>query len=97
MFRENMAGKSWKILNVFFLLVFLFISTCICLFHTEAPLGNDPYCPACKFKNSAIATAQIDIYQLPILEIIETLQLADEILYEAIAHPLLTARSPPLL
>lgn len=93
----HMVGRGWKILNVLFLLTFLFLSTGICLFHTEPPLGKDPFCPACKFQNSVLATAQIDFFQLPILVVFEPIRLTGETPYEAGALLLLAARGPPLV
>jgi hypothetical protein len=91
-----MVGRSWKILNIFFLLIFLLLSSCISLFHTEKPLGYDPLCPACRFQHSTLATAQIDFVQLPTAVVLETVQAPHEIFYEAAALPLLAARAPPL-
>ncbi len=71
---ENMIGRSWKILNILFLLIFLLLSTCIGLLHTENPLGYDPLCPACRFQHSTLATAQIDVVQLPTAVVLETVQ-----------------------
>jgi hypothetical protein len=91
-----MVRRSWKILNIVFLLTFLLLSTCISLFHTEAPLGHDPLCPACKFQHSTLATVQIYFVQLPAPVVLETLPLLHEILQESAALPMIPARSPPL-
>jgi hypothetical protein len=93
---ETMVGRSWKILNILFLLIFLLLSTCISLFHTENPLGYDPLCPACRFQHSTLATAQIDVVQLPTAVVLETVQTPHEIFYEAAVLPLFAARAPPL-
>jgi hypothetical protein len=92
---RDMINRSRKILNIFFLIVFLLLSSVICLFHTESPFGYDPLCPACRFQNSAIAVAQFDFFQLPILTILETIELEREIPCEFITLPLFDARSPP--
>ena len=92
-----MAGRNWKICNILFLFLYLLLSSTICLFHTDSPLGNDPLCPACNFQNSALAITQTDLFQLPVLSVFEILQLPGEIPRESVAPILSASRSPPLV
>jgi hypothetical protein len=90
-----MIGPIRKVLNIAFLLMFVFVSSGICLCHTEKPGGHDPFCPACKFQNSAIATAHFEVFQLPILIVCETITLWSPFPRRIGIQPRLAARAPP--
>jgi hypothetical protein len=91
-----MIGRMRKVLNIAFLLTFLLVSSGICFFHTEKPGGHDPFCPACKFQNSAVATAHFEFFQLPILTVSETIRPQRPFAGRIGMRPQLTARAPPL-
>jgi hypothetical protein len=92
-----MAGRGAKLLNVLFLLVLLIVAAGINFFHTDSSTGMDPRCPACHFQNSAIATAEIDSFELPVLTGFEFENLRQTPALEIEVTLLVPARGPPLV
>jgi hypothetical protein len=92
-----MIGRTRKVLNIAFLLMFLLVSSGICFFHTEKPGGHDPFCPACKFQNSTVATAHFELFQLPVMTVSETIRPLRPLVYRVGMRPRLAARAPPFV
>lgn len=92
-----MIKKHEKLFNVAFLFAFLFVILLINFSHCEKKVHSSPFCPACHFQNSTLATHHISFYQLPPLFILETLNSLESLQYKHIffIHP--TSRSPPLI
>jgi len=92
-----MIKKHKKLFNIAFLLAFLFVTLLINFSHCEKKVHSSPFCPACHFQNSTLATNQINFCQLPPLFILETLDSYESFQYKHIffIHP--TSRSPPLV
>jgi hypothetical protein len=90
-----MLRRNRVLFNLAFLILFLGISATVSLFHTETGYEMDPFCPACHFQVSCLATAVIHFFQLPILsplELTETLVCSSHIAEVVMDHP---SRSPP--
>lgn len=87
--------KHQKLFNILFLAVFLFLSLFINFFHIEDCLQSRDTCPACRFQNSTLATAQIPFFHLPQLTLLDILQTIESDICQQgyIIHPL--SRSPP--
>ncbi len=88
-------SRSW--LNLSILLAFLFITLGINFFHSETNLSPSHSCPACHFQNSALTTAQVNIFILPQLELIDTLKTISDAQYHQIYYIQPSSRSPPLV
>lgn len=58
-------GNDKRILNLAFLVGFLFISLCINFLHTEKTVKTDCACPACHFLASSLTTGHIHFFSLP--------------------------------
>jgi len=92
-----MQGKNRKLINLIFLLAFLSVTVLINLCHTEASFMKDPYCPACSFQSSCLATATIHCFQLPELAPVEFLDDLEALHFTSEIIVNFTSRSPPLI
>jgi len=90
-----MRTKKITLLNLSFLLVFLFATLFINFFHTEKNVLTKDNCPACNFQHSALATTQIHFFQLPQLYLLEPLKTFYSFNYQKISYLNPTSRSPP--
>lgn len=78
-----------------FLTTLLLTSALIDFFHTEAGADQDPYCPACRFRASSLATAVTLFVVLPSLAIGGIIASQDRCEDEAQFVKVASARSPP--
>jgi len=90
-----MSTKKIKLLNLLFLLIFLFATLFINFFHTDKTVLSKDDCPACNFLHSTLATSQINFFQLPQLYLLETLKTFYSFSYQKIFSLIPTSRSPP--
>jgi hypothetical protein len=90
-----MSTKKIKLLNLVFLLIFLFATLFINFFHTDKTVLSKDDCPACNFLHSTLATSQIHFFQLPQLYLLDTLKTFYSISYKKIFSINPTSRSPP--
>jgi hypothetical protein len=90
-----MRIKKIKLLNLSFLLVFLFTTLFINFFHTDKTVLSKDNCPACNFQHSTLATSQIHFFQLPQLYLLEPLKTFYSFSYSKTSYLNPTSRSPP--
>ncbi len=90
-----MSVKKIKLLNLSFLLIFLFATLFINFFHTDKTVLSKDRCPACNFLHSALATSQIHFFQMPQLYPLESLKTFYSFSYSSISSLNPTSRSPP--
>ena len=90
-----MSTKKIKLLNLLFLLIFLFATLFINFFHTDKTVLSKDDCTACNFLHSTLATSQINFFQLPQLYLLETLKTFYSFSYQKIFSLIPTSRSPP--
>jgi hypothetical protein len=90
-----MSTKKIKLLNILFLLVFLFATLFINFFHTEKNVMDNDNCPACNFMHSTMATSQINFFHLPQLYFLDILKTFYSFSYQKIFPINPTSRSPP--
>lgn len=90
-----MSAKKIKLLHFSFLLVFLCTTLFINFFHTDKTVLSKDNCPACNFLHSALATSQINFFQLPQLYLLEPLKTFYSFSYSRISSLNPTSRSPP--
>jgi hypothetical protein len=90
-----MTQRKRKLLCLAFLTMLLLTSALIDFFHTEAGADQDPYCPACRFRASSLATVVILFVVLPSLARGEIIASQDRCEDEAQFVKVASARSPP--
>jgi hypothetical protein len=90
-----MSKEGRQYFNLIFLYLLLLISASISLLHSDAAGDEDPYCPACVFQSTSMATAVIYSFQLPDLFVQETVRPEACSEYSTHVPIILQARSPP--
>jgi len=90
-----MKNRRKSYANIFFLLVFLFVTLGINFTHTERFLTSSDSCPACHFQNSTFTTNQIDFFHLPQLALIDYLDWSEPYQIHETVLVAPSSRSPP--
>ena len=79
----------------FCLLLFLLLTLFVNFFHTETDALGHKDCPACHFQNSTLTTAQVTVFCLPQLRLLEIIRQFETFDFEDIYLITPSSRSPP--
>lgn len=81
--------------NLFFLLVFLTVTSGINFLHTETDSHTHQNCAACHFQTSTLMTSHINFFHLPQLTLLEIVPGTDLFALDQIIYLSPLSRSPP--
>ncbi len=90
-----MHTENQKPLNLAFWALFLAVTATINVCHTETGFDFDPSCPACSFQSTCLATAVIHFFQLPVVSLLEIMDVFVAVHYADEIVPNFASRSPP--